>query len=201
MEQQTQDKTTQTQSSIKVYMIYSPSTDLCYIGKTKRDLQKRFTEHKSSTNKCSSRELLDKYDDCEIKLLLQIEGNEIDGNIEESKQIQLYNSINKVLSYRSEASKKAKAKEYAKQYYIKNGNKIKQYEKSKYVANPEAKKQKTIEYYYNNKHIINQKVHCDICNIDIVKSYFIKHLETQSHKTNELHKNYEILLEKCYECK
>lgn len=43
----------------KIYVIRSPNMPQVYIGSTTMSLQKRFTQHKSATNKCSSKAVID----------------------------------------------------------------------------------------------------------------------------------------------
>lgn len=54
-----------------IYKISSPSTDKVYIGKSTSGLKGRIPGHLRDSNDCTSRILVDNYDDCEVMIIEQ----------------------------------------------------------------------------------------------------------------------------------
>jgi len=191
------DKTTQTPKAY-IYMIYTSQSDEVYIGMTTRSIKQRFIEHNSKSNPCKSKELLEKYDDCKIKVLLEISDINDDEELRkiETNQIKLYNCINKAVSYRSEEDKK----EYRKHYYIKNADIIKKRERDKYQNNSKSKIEQTLKRYYDVVKNNIQLQYCEICETSVQNISFKKHEASQKHKNLLKLKQNQDLLERCFEC-
>ena len=82
-----------------------------------------------------------------------------------------------------------------KDYYIDNKIDILQSKKGYYIDNKIILKIKSNTYYNNNKKILCDKsklhyhktktfIYCNVCNNDILKSYFYKHIITKKHLKN-----------------
>jgi sugar-specific transcriptional regulator TrmB len=103
-----------------IYKIVSPHTDKIYIGKTSRNLQKRFSEHIKSfeqkkDNMTSSSEVL-QFGDCEIISLVECPKNCLD-----------FLEFRYILKYSSQCVNKIKTKEeeqkFFKKWYARRGRK------------------------------------------------------------------------------
>lgn len=150
----------------KIYTIRSHQTDKYYIGSTCTMLSKRLSKHKSkykyNSLDCTSRDIL-KYDDFYIELLEAFEcKNKNELRQREGELIRKYkdNIVNCRIENRTidewRGDNKEKIKQYHKQYYDNNKEKIKQYKSD----NKDKIKQYKSQYYNDNKEKIKQ------CRID-----------------------------------
>jgi len=112
-------------SNGKIYTIRSSQTDKYYIGSTTTSLAKRFSSHKScyknGRKDITSVEIV-KYDDAYIELLEDYPcGSKNELNKREGQLIRQYKNecVNKFISGRTR-------KEYKKEYYIDNSEKLKE---------------------------------------------------------------------------
>lgn len=74
-----------------IYKIFSPKTDKVYIGSTTTSLKTRFSHHKSISNKCRSRLIID-LGDAEITLLEECSKDEMINC--EFKYFKIYDVVN-----------------------------------------------------------------------------------------------------------
>jgi len=135
-----------------IYKITSPNTQAVYVGSTKLRLNTRFSIHKSSYNKSSSRQIIQAGDakvEClevgdfpDRKTAYAKEKEYIDKLRGEGAQI-----INKNIPCRTQREWYEFNKDKLKEYYQKNKEKYKQY----YVANRDYIIKKQKEYYRKQK--------------------------------------------------
>jgi hypothetical protein len=175
-------------SNSKIYKIWSPQTDLIYIGSTTQILCKRLADHKrnydSYINKkqnsfyTSSYELL-KYDDYKIELIEEVNcQSKIQLNRREGILQREYRNIcvNMLIAGRTK-------EEYRQDNHETILNKRKEYYDTKH-------KEKEIEYSrnyrLNNKEKIkekNEKSYNCICGSIIKYGYKYEHFRTQKHQS------------------
>jgi len=137
----------------KIYQIKSPNTNQKYIGSTFGPLIKRFSIHKSSSNKTSSSEII-KMGGAYIELISQHENlttNEL--RKFEGECIRATDCVNKVIAGRSAKERYNDNKDKIKAYYEENKDKIKAY----YEENKDKIKDNIKAYYEENKDMINKK--------------------------------------------
>lgn len=193
----------------KIYKLTHPDTEKIYIGSTICGLSKRLCQHKWDYNKyligehnyVSSFDLFDLgVDDSQIQLielfpcnskkeLLQREGYWIKKYDEAcvNKYIPCgldRKEYRKEYSERNQETKKQQNKEYREQ----NQEKIKEQKKEYYKQNEEQLKHKQKQYYQENfekiKEYRKQTKLCEVCNCQITKSHFSRHLEAKKHINN-----------------
>ena len=157
----------------KIYVLRSHQTEDIYIGSTTTKLSKRFHYHKNDFKRwkngkyryVSSFELM-KYDDCYIELL---EKYSCDNRMElcrrEGEFIRSIDCLNKNVAGRTDKEWREDNKEYDKEYYEKNKDKI-----------IEQKK----EYYEENKEKINRQYECE-CGGKYTHQNKLQHLKTKKH--------------------
>jgi hypothetical protein len=170
-----------------IYSIRSNKTDKIYIGSTFQRLSKRFYEHKISykcylklgktRNKCSSKEII-KYNNSYIELIKEVKVKNRQELVKYEGEEQRKNKnilVNYQLAWRTDEEKKIKTREKNKIYYEKN---------------PTEHKIKVKKYYNKNKLIINKrrreapKIKCDLCDCEIRKNDFNRHLKSKKHIKN-----------------
>ena len=165
----------------KIYCIRSFQTDKIYIGSTTQTLAQRLGLHrkdykrylKGKANYTSSFELL-KYDDYYIELIkLYPRSCKAELVAEEGHYIREWDCVNKKISGRT-------YKEYYKQYYIDNKDKILEYQKQYRIDNKQKIKEQK-----------KQKINC-ICSCKSTRSVFRRHLKSKNHKNlmSEFIKNF-----------
>jgi hypothetical protein len=148
----------------KIYTIRSYQTDDIYIGSTTQTLTKRLSKHKSDFKRwkkgtyhyVTSYELI-KYNDFYIELLEVCPcSNKMELFRREGELIRSMDCINKNGNGRT-------TKEYKKEYYQENKEKIKEYKKEYYQENKEKLKIQMKEYRAKNKinEQRNKKVNCE----------------------------------------
>ena len=160
----------------KIYKLWSPQgeEDEVYYGSTTLDLGKRKTQHKTSSRKCTSSILFEKYDDVRIELLEKCSCNDKEElNKKEGHYIRNYPCLNKVIPDRK-----------TKEWYEDNKEKITKQTKEYYENNKEKITEQTKEYIAKNKEKIkeykNKKVTCD-CGCIITNNGLAKHKKTKKH--------------------
>ena len=153
------------------------TVDYLYIGST-TDLKRRKREHKSSCNNINSKaynvktyRLIREHDGWDNFEIIKIEDYPCD-NIrqaearEEELRIELKADMNSQRCYTTDEQKKEQAKEYKKNYYDLNREKV---------------KGKSNEHYKNNKEKINEKFDCE-CGGKYTNSYKSTHIKTAKHQ-------------------
>ena len=143
-----------------VYKILSPCLKECYVGSTTRHVEKRWSEHRSKSNLCSSRILLDKYGVKNCKFIV-LEVCPLEERFEK-EQWWLDHSVgavNKIWVISDVEKHKARDK----QYYEENKEECLQYQKQYYEANKEKHSQYQKQYYEANKeeYLQYQKQYCE----------------------------------------
>lgn len=159
-------------SKSKIYEIICKVTDERYIGSTTQPLSKRLAKHRMSSNKCSSRQIIERGDyyinlleefPCENKeQLLKKEREWYDKIIcinknrpFTSKEERIEKSAANRKEYREQ--NKEKLVKIRKEYYQQNKDEIAKSMKEYYVQNKEKCAKSMKEYYEQNKDKINQK--------------------------------------------
>jgi hypothetical protein len=176
----------------KIYQIRCNITGEIYIGSTTTPLSKRLSNHKSKLT-CISRQIIEK-GDYDISLLeLYPCNNRIELRIKEREWYDKIENINKNKPYLSIDE----LKDYLKEYYINNTEKIKKKNKEYNIDNPDKIKKKNKEYYINNtekikkinkEYYINnkEKITCECGSIiyKLGKSYHYKTIKHQNYLSN-----------------
>ena len=135
----------------KIYTIRSRSRpDLIYVGSTTQPLSKRLGEHRHSSNRCSSKQIID-LGDAYIELVEEYScSNKEQLHRREGQLMRSLNCVNKAIAGRTRAEhykdNKDKISKQKKQYRSDNKDKIKQYYKDKI-----SKKQK--EYQQQKRRV------------------------------------------------
>jgi len=162
----------------KIYKLWSPQglEDEIYYGSTTLGLSKRKTQHKTSSRKCSSSILFEKYDDVRIELIECFPcDNKEELNKKEGEYIRNNKCLNKVIPDRTN-------KEYREQ----NKERIKEQKKEYLQKNREHNKEKCKKYYQKNKEEITEQkkenITCE-CGCIIRKSDLARHKKTNKHIT------------------
>jgi hypothetical protein len=156
----------------QIYTIRSHQTDLVYVGSTISPLHKRFHEHKTKRNSCSSKDIII-FSDAYIELLEEFPCNsKKELNKQEGRWIRQMDCVNKKIAGRTrqeyQADNKQKIAEHYAQYRAENKQKIAEYraENKQKIAEQRAEyqaenKQKiaeyNAEYSAKNKHKIAEK--------------------------------------------
>ena len=179
----------------KIYKLWSPQGEEyeVYYGSTTLDLGKRKTQHKTSSRKCSSSILFEKYDDVRIELVEKCSCNDKEElNKKEGHYIRNFPCLNKRIPDRkTKEQKKAYYEnniEAIKEYRENNKEKIAEYDKEYREKNKERlteyKKQHSKIYRENNKEKIKEKkskkITCD-CGCIITNHSLAKHKKTNKH--------------------
>ena len=129
----------------KIYIIKSNQTDKIYIGSTIQSLNKRFSDHKSSRNKTTSKNIMI-FGDAYIELLEQYPCNSATELFRKEGEYILLNKENAV--------NKCVAGRTPKEYIIDNADKIrgyKEYHKVFYKVNPDKIREYKEIYKENHK--------------------------------------------------
>ena len=147
----------------KIYKIINDALpDLVYYGSTVNTLSKRFGEHKSKSNKCTSKQLFD----CDVKpQIFLVESfpcnSKIELNARERWHIENNVCINKQIPNRTKKewceNNKGKINEYVKQYKIDNKEEIKLQRAKHYQDNKERLLTKAKQYKIDNKEMVKEK--------------------------------------------
>ena len=173
----------------KIYTIRSYQTDDIYIGSTTQTLTKRLSTHKSNFKRwkkgtqhyVTSYDII-KYDDVYIELLeLWPCSNKMELCRREGELIRSMDCINKNVNGRTDKERKEYIKEYKKEYYQENKEKIKIKSKEYRAVNKESQK----EYRAVNKDKIkeqrNKKVNCE-CGGKYTHAVKSRHLKSKKHQ-------------------
>ena len=177
----------------KIYTIRCYDDDtLIYVGSTIERLSARMSKHRCDKS-CSLYQYVNgNWDNWYIELYEEYPCNnkQLLGK-REGEIIRLIGNINKKIEGRTKKEwtedNKEHIKKYNKQYRNDNKEKQKEYDKNRPRINNEMEKikyeQYKKEYYHSNKEILNEKakekVKCDLCGCEIVKSYLKKHQNTK----------------------
>ena len=188
----------------KIYSIrcYDDDTTI-YIGSTIQPLSTRMAKHRYDKTCGLYQYVNGNWDNWYIELYEEYPCNNKQLlEKQEGKIIRLIGNINKKIAGRTkkewEEDNKENCKKQKKKYREDKNEKIKEYEKNRPRCNNETEiikhKHYKKKWYEANKEIINQKakekIKCDLCGCEIVKSYLKKHqktkkcLEKQKYLTN-----------------
>ena len=156
----------------KIYKIYSLNGDEVYIGCTMRSLESRIQKHykayseylKGSRGNHESFKVFDLYgNDTMIQLIKEFKHiTEEDLKMKKDAYVKTHNH------------KEYQRQEYHRQYYHNNIERIKAYDKDYYQKNIEKIKQR-----YKQSWI------CDVCNVELKKWGYQRHLNSAKHQRNE----------------
>lgn len=154
-------------SNAKIYKLWSPQTDIVYIGSTVDLLCKRFANHKC-TKKCMSRILFEKYTDVRIELIEEYpcdnreQLNKREGEIIRATQY----CINRNVAGRT-----------IQEYYQQNKEYYSEYNKEYREKNKESIREWDREYH---KEYNSQKVECE-CGCVVSKCNLLRHKKSAKH--------------------
>lgn len=161
----------------RIYKLTSEQTDKIYIGSTFNKLKYRFSEHKYNYNQWQKGKAnyytsfeICKYKDCKIELVAEY-SNVTKAHLEKEEGEIITNEKNAINQRVAGCGFSECPKEYQKQYYIYNGQKLKQLNKQYYANNCEKIKQHQ-----------NEKLTCDICNGSFTRGNKQQHRKTKKHK-------------------
>lgn len=133
-------------SKAKIYQIISPNYPLPYIGSTTQPLYKRMTCHRTSSDGCRSRIVIDA-GDAYIELIEEFPcQNKEQLNKREGEVIRERECVNRKIEGRT-----------SKEYYTDNRDKHNAWNKANYQANREAINARHIAYNKANRDTINAK--------------------------------------------
>ena len=99
------------------YRLVNAIDDACYIGMTRSELRKRLWGHRTASNKCSSKQLMEKYGQDNVAIVLihsmEFATNE-EAHREERRLVEEYRGrcVNLVIPYRSAEERKELGKVY-----------------------------------------------------------------------------------------
>jgi hypothetical protein len=161
--------------------------DNCYVGSTK-NLKNRQRQHNCHLNNDTKTSPIYKF--CREhnieKIILQLIEDEVeeeDLKIREQFYIdKLKPTLNSLRAYYTEDEKKENKKNWNKKWYENHTEKALEKVKEYQQNNKEQIKFKKKEYYENNKEKLKEKVKCDLCNIEIIKTNLKRHQLTASCK-------------------
>lgn len=160
----------------KIYKVYSPSLDKCYIGSTISTLSRRFTHHcsytKTNPGECSIDPLILAGD----AVILLVENFPCDTNTELLQREGYWirhteNALNTYLPGKTEEEKSIIHKMKCKNQYLKNRQKRLDYQKQRYKEKKETILAKSRE-----------KIECE-CGSKINRSSVSKHRRSIKHQT------------------
>lgn len=184
-------------SKSKIYAIRSFQTDECYIGSTCQNLAMRLGGHKRNykswkngkTNFTSSFILLDKYDDCHIELIEDVEcKSKEELNRREGQVIRnTENCVNKQIAGRTQKEYQTdnlnKIKKLNKEYYSENLDEIKKRHKEYYIDNTDMLIEYQKKYNKENADVIREKRKQHYQNnIDIIREKSKQHYQKAKQK-------------------
>ena len=144
-------------SKAKIYCIRSPNTDLIYIGSTVQQLSQRMTSHRSSSNKSTSKIMIE-HGDAYIELLENFPcANKEELLRKEGEYIRKENCCNKQVADRTTSEyyqdNKEELLEKSKKYYEENKEAIAEKRKIFYEANKDKITEQKRKTYHNKKNI------------------------------------------------
>ena len=162
-------------SKAKIYKIVCNTTGLTYVGSTIQKLSQRLSEHKGKyklylkgkTNFITSFDII-KNNNYQIILIDECPCNNKEQLLrEERKYIEKLGCINKIIPTRTKKEWDEYNKQYYKQHYLDNKEKI--------------SKKKKQHYQYNKDKILEQKkktIQCEFCNSTITAVHLRRHQRT-----------------------
>ena len=168
----------------KIYQLVCNETNEVYIGSTVQDLEVRLTRHKTPTNNCYSKQIIDR-GNYYIELLETYPcNNEYELNRKEGEYQRAIECINHDIAGRTDAEwrqdNKEKLAKYYKEYKEDNKEAIAKHAHEYYQANKETFK----EYYQNNKEAIkahrSKVVICE-CGIKSTRINLARHKTSKRH--------------------
>ena len=176
----------------QIYKIISPNIEKIYIGSTIKELDVRFSNHKSKKN-CTSMHIINE-GNASIELMYEYPcKNKIELELEEGRRMQAFRKEGFEVVNKHTAGAYAAAggiKEYHKEYNKINKEKGQEYRK----ANKEKLAEYNKEYLKSNKEKIAEtqaerrknmsKVACECCNKDFKKADFKQHVKTKKYINN-----------------
>jgi hypothetical protein len=171
-----------------IYKIYKDGVDDFYIGSTTQFI-KRKNQHKSASKIDEKKKIykiirdnggwdewimtaIEEYKDCENQTQARIR--------EEEWRFKLNATMNTLKAYLSIEEKK----EYYKEYYKINIDKIKKQSTDYYNKNSDKIKKQSTENYNKNIDKNKEIIYCDCCKKDINKRAKVRHYKTQLHINN-----------------
>ena len=146
----------------KIYQLVCNETNEVYIGSTVQDLEVRLTRHKTPTNNCYSKQIIDR-GNYYIELLETYPcNNEYELNRKEGEYQRAIECINHDIAGRTDAEwrqdNKEKLAKYYKEYQQDNKEKIAKYHKEYQQDNLETIVNYRKDYYQDNKEKLAKNV-------------------------------------------
>lgn len=138
------------------YRLVNNVDEVCYIGKTKRELRKRLWDHRSPSNICSSKQLIEKYGRENVSIVLihslEFATNE-EAHREERRLIEEYRGrcVNLVIPYRSVEEVKERKKANYKANYEAHAEEVKAQSKAYREAHVDEVKARSKAYRETHK--------------------------------------------------
>ena len=179
-------------SLCKVYKVESKIGAVCYVGSTcQKYLSSRMNTHrthyKHKHTYCSSFEVM-KYPDAEIILLKaypECSSWEEQRMFEREWQDQI-KCVNHRRAYITDDERVEENKaRNSKRYYENHEEELKKFAEYRKNRNEEEKKDyRSYMKSYYEKHK-TERIHCDVCNIDMNRWCFTKHKNSKAHKLND----------------
>ena len=170
------------------YCIVCNITGEKYYGSTKQTLEKRMNVHKCKSNKCCSKQIIER-GDYDIYQLGEYETIE-EAEMKEDWYIDNKECINKHrvkltdderTQYNIKNGKRYREKNREKiiEKYQKNKDKISETMKEYYKINRDYIIEKKKEYYQENKDEINKNVECEFCKCILMRKNMKKHQKSK----------------------
>tara|TARA_R110000737_G_scaffold68757_1_gene97022 strand:- start:54 stop:581 length:528 start_codon:yes stop_codon:yes gene_type:complete len=161
----------------KIYRLVCYETGEIYIGSTAVSLEDRLTKHKTPSNRCYSKQIIDR-GNYYIELLENYPCNsEYELNLKEGEYHRAIECINHNIAGRTKS-------EYMAQWRQDNKEKLAKYYKEYQQDNKEVIATQKIEYYQDNKEAIlasNSKVVICECGIKSTRINLPRHKRTKKH--------------------
>jgi len=172
----------------KIYQLVCYETGEIYVGSTARDLEDRLDEHKSPSNTCYSKQIINR-GNYYIELLETYPCNsQFELEVKESEYQRAIECINRRIARRTNAEwrqdNKETLKAYKLMYYKNNKSYISERSKPYRLENAEKIAKYNKEYHQNNKKAIkacNSKVVVCECGSSCVKQQLKRHKLTKKH--------------------
>lgn len=179
-----------------IYKIENKAKTVCYIGCTTQPLQRRWASHKydalSGRGGCAIHKHMRAHniEDFEITVIEVLEGvTRREMHTRETFWITQVVCVNEKRSYVSEDEKREQGREYNRDYYQANRERLMEKDHEYKQANREMLKEKAHAYYQANREAINEKARekaktrlmCQ-CGIEYSYSHKSRHIKSQLHK-------------------
>lgn len=162
----------------KIYKIVSPNTELVYYGSTVKELSERFSDHKTKSSKCTSKQII-AFGGAVIKLIKNFPCSCVE-DLEDVEACYILDdwegcvNVNVPGAIRRAGGIQAYDKQYRKDNAVKIAERMKQYNKDNSEKNSQYRKVNAVKIAEQKK----QKIECEKCGSFISRRNMSAHKKT-----------------------